>query len=224
MLYPAGCFAGIETAIPGHCLLSLKNLRFMNPKKYPYMSKAQYQAIIGWKIQHVHYTEVDLYPASPRPYYRTENVRLHTVDIALCFSSALGQQAIIYWHEETPMHYSLQLKTGTGKEVAGQRTWEVSDESFWRDCPGQTVTDVEVLHAPSNTEARHSLVQNDPVYVQTLILHFSHGKTVIVSAAELPGNGQGKAVTGTNNLLVTDDETLARKYKLFVTAGQYLGK
>ena len=122
------------------------------------------------------------------------------------------------------MYYSLQLKTGTGKEVAGQRTWEVSDESFWRECLGQTITDVDVLHAPLITESTHAFTQNDPLYVQTLILHFSGGKAVIVSAAELPGNGQGKAVPGTNNLLVTDDEMLARECQMFVTDRQYVGK
>jgi hypothetical protein len=176
-----------------------------------------YREITGWMIQAVHYTEVDLYPASPRPYFRTDNPRLHTVDMALSFFASPGGWFTFLWREETPVQYGVHLELGERKKADGQRTWNVSEEPFWRATLGHRISGVEVIGVPLDTGSRQEGRQHSATCVQTVVLHFSNGKAVFVSAAELPLSGQGKAILGTNNLLVADDETLAKQCNLINT-------
>jgi hypothetical protein len=188
----------------------------MRRENHPHYTEAHYRQLCGWQIQGVHYTEVDLCPARPRPYYQTDNPNLHTVDIALCLCSSAGQNATISWREMTPSQHSLQLRLGAVNAMAGQRTWDASEESIWQALIGHSITGVDVLEAPLNQTTLQKGNEEPHSYVQTLVLWFSNGKPLFISAAELPLYGWGKAIRGADNLLITGDETLAKECELFV--------
>lgn len=146
------------------------------------------QLLVGWQIVKVAYTEVDYYPAAPRPCYHTEKPNLHSVDFALSFYDTKGNAAIVVWQEVPTGGYELHLHQGVKQETAGQRTWDVSQDLLWQPFINTTITAVRMQQT---TDAGHP----------SLILAFSNSQSIQIQAAELNTGSNGGKVES-NNLLV----------------------
>lgn len=147
------------------------------------------QSLVGWQIVKVAYTEVDYFPAAPRPCYHTENPNLHSVDFALCFYNTHENAACIVWQEAPTGGYQLQLQPGPGPETAGQRTWDVSKDPLWQPVTGSTITAVKTQTTAGDAHP-------------SLVVVFSPGPLIQVRAAELTTGSKGESVAS-NNLLIS---------------------
>lgn len=175
--------------------------------------------VIGQALQQVDYTEVDYYPAHPQPCFTTDHSQIHTVDFAVCLYFSNGKTLEITWKnfqvkdKETYNVYGLHIGEAMQdqKSVAGQRTWNVSEEGIWQEVIGQRIKEVNVFWSKARVEGPEREKELDYFHLQAIALKFENQKTIIISMAELQAGNSTKVVRGTNNLLITTDESLARK-------------
>jgi hypothetical protein len=167
----------------------------------------------------VEYTEVDYFPADPQPSYKTEHYQIHTVDFSVHLYFTNNKSIEISWknfevlEEEEYNVYGLDVCFGHGlkKGLPGQRTWDVSKEGIWQDLIGQSIEDIKAYWSKTYVETPKERKEFDSLRLQAVAYVFSNNKTIVVSIAELQSGNLQKVVRGTNNLLVTTNESLAKK-------------
>ncbi|RYZ62197.1 MAG: hypothetical protein EOO14_02980 [Chitinophagaceae bacterium] len=175
--------------------------------------------VIGWTVQNVSYTEVDYYPAHPQRCYTTENSQIHTVDFSVSLHFTNGKSMEISWKnfeiqaEEEYNAYGLSIRilAENAPSLAGQRTWDVSEETPWMQVVEQPVRDVKIYWSQTRVETPRETKELDFKHPQAIALHFPGDHTIFLSIAEFQSGNLHKVVRGVNNLLVTSNEVLARQ-------------
>lgn len=175
--------------------------------------------IVGCALQGVEYTEVDYYPAHPQPCYATDHPQIHTVDFSVRLHFTNHKTFEISWKnfeildEEEYNAYGLNIRFNLEdkKRLAGQRTWDVSKESTWQQLLGQPVQDVKIYWTKTWVETPTETKELNHMHPQAIGLFFPGNQTIFISIAEFQSGNLHKVVRGVNNLLVTTDESLARK-------------
>lgn len=180
--------------------------------------KHECRQVIGWVVQQVEYTEVDYYPAHPQPCYATDHPQIQTVDFSVRLFFTNHKNVEISWKnfevkDEPYNTYGLHLNFNATAQssLPGQRTWNVTGESPWQDLTGKAVKDVKVYWTRTWSETTEESKQSDLLCPQGIAFIFADGKTIFISIAEFQAGNLHKVVRGANNLLVTTDESLAKK-------------
>ncbi|NTS40627.1 hypothetical protein HRG84_06885 [Flavisolibacter sp. BT320] len=175
--------------------------------------------VIGWTVQNITYTEVDYYPAHPQRCYTTENSQIHTVDFSVSLHFTNGKSMEISWknfeiladEEYNTYGLSIRILQENAPSLAGQRTWDVSEETPWMQVIEQPVQDVIIYWSRPWVETPRETKELDFMHPQAIALDFPGAQTIFLSIAEFQSGNLHKVVRGVNNLLVTSNETLAKQ-------------
>jgi hypothetical protein len=175
--------------------------------------------VIGWVVQRISYTEVDYYPANPQRCYTTENPQIHTVDFSVSLQFTNGKSMEVAWknfeimaeEEYTAYGLSIRVHTENLTSLAGQRAWDVSEETPWMPLIGQPVQDLKIYWTQTLVETPRESKKLDYMHPQGIALVFPNEQTIFISIAEFQSGNLHKVVRGVNNLLVTSSEALAKQ-------------
>ena len=182
--------------------LSKKHLEF----------EASCRQIIGLTICKVEYAELPVESTNSTPFfwYPTRFPNLHSVDFSIYLHAETGQIADIFWGAQFYQYdLCLQLSASSINQPADnsfRRTVDVSRSDLWAKFIGTRITDIRI-HWESFR------MTEIIVYPQDFQLTFSNNHTVFISLAQLH-QGHDEVSKGSDNLMVTDNEELARQVKM----------
>ncbi len=165
------------------------------------------RTLIGLVFHKVEYTELIYDQSNPTPFYNTDYPSIHTVDFSVLLHSD-HKITELCWTSEF-FSYGVGLKTHDKFDSPADQLWDVSNAQIWKNVVGQKVTDVEVKWETVYGFSLDGKQTSEDVYPQDLILRFQNEQNMIVSAAEFISTG--KVIGMMDNLLVTNDEVLAKE-------------
>lgn len=170
-----------------------------------------FRSLVGLCLRKVEYLEINYHPDKPSPEFLTKYERLHSIDFAVLLH---GDQdpAYLCWDDQF-CQFGIGAHYDEMPEVNKGIAWDVSTEKLWAPFCAQTITAATVYWESLVMIDPRSGKQHSITYPQSLRLDFDHGKSICLSAAELPEFEEG-VYTMMDNLLVTDDAHLARQLKL----------
>ena len=174
--------------------------------------EASCRQIIGLTICKVEYAELPVESTNSTPFfwYPTRFPNLHSVDFSIYLHAETGQIAEIFWGAQFYQYdLCLELSASSINQPADnsfRRTVDVSGSDLWANFIGTRITDMKI-HWESFR------MTEIIVYPQDFQLTFSNNHTVFISLADLH-QGDDEVSKGSDNLMVTDNEELARQVKM----------
>lgn len=168
--------------------------------------------IIGLTIIKVEYVEVAYEPTNPKPFYSTPFKNLDSVDFSIFFHTDAGKLVEIYWDGKF-FQYGIGVKINQPSILLGSVKWDVSDSELWKKFIGKTIVDT-LISWETVTTTTATWRKDKFTYPQDLKIAFSNGKHIFISAAGFLNQGDDVVYGMHDNLMVTDDEELARQVKM----------
>jgi hypothetical protein len=181
--------------------------------------EASCRQIIGLTICRVEYAELPYVSTDSTPCYGypTQFPNLHSVDYSISLHAETGQIAEIFWGAQfTQYDLCLELSAASINRLADdsfRRTVDVSGSDLWAKYIGTRITDIRIHWESFRMTEIFLLKTRRIVYPQDFQLTFSNNHTMFISLAELDRGGN-KVSKGCDNLMVTDNEELARQVNM----------
>jgi hypothetical protein len=169
--------------------------------------------IIGRTIKKVLYEEIKYDFGNNEvvtPYYKTRFPNVDTIDFAIIFQSDTDFIEIKW--DTTFFQYGVTVErvNDFNPEERYGRIWEVSVNGLWKPNLYCTIIDVSIQWE----EVWHTSDGDIIAYPQAILLYLSNNRRLIISAAEFLSADNEEAMGFLDNLLVTDDEELAKQIKM----------
>ena len=175
--------------------------------------------IIGCTVQKVQYAEIDYYPDSPQPCYKTAYPEIDSIDFSVSLFTSGNNEIEIFWDDDF-YPYGVGIRIDEKSAFNGNRKWDVSHEQMWEDCIGQRIIEVIIYWDETWINSSITGYKNYYTYPLGLGLFFSHGEKIIIGAAEFKNKDFETAHSGMDNLLVTSNEELALKTQMIFVEGR----
>jgi hypothetical protein len=164
--------------------------------------------IIGLTVDSVEYHELDYFPDAPIPCFYTNFSNIHSVDFSIIIHS--GNDSIqIFWSSEF-FQFGIGLKINEASVDSNYKNWDVSKEDIWSKFIGEKVSDINIGWEDVIDEKSNDVI----IYPQFMIISFTNENMIIISAAEFLNSLQSEVMGMFDNLIVTDDENLAKQVKM----------
>lgn len=168
--------------------------------------------LIGLTIIKVEYVEVAYESTNPQPYYSTSFKNLDSVDFSIFFHTDTRKLVEIYWDGEF-FQYGIGVKIDEPSSILGSVKWDVSGGELWKKFIGKTIVDT-LISWETVTTTSATWRKDKFTYPQDLKIAFSNGKHIFISASGFLNQGDEIVHGMHDNLMVTDDEELARQVKM----------
>lgn len=169
--------------------------------------------IIGLTVLKVEYYEIMYDQIDPTPNYPTHFKNLDSVDYSIFLYTDQDNIIEIYW-DEIFHQFGIGLKLNENSDFSGGITWGVSNNDLWKQFIGTTISDIQITWETVTRKEGKSLKTEGIVYPQNIKISFSNDKHIFVSAAGFLNQGEKEVHGMSDNLMVTDNEELARLVKI----------
>jgi len=172
------------------------------------------QQLVGLTINDVEYSEIIYDPSNPNPSFSTQFTNLDSVDFSIFFHTKENKLIEIYWDDKF-FQFGIGIKINSPSDFSGNIKWNVSEYDLWKKFIGEIITGIDITWESITVETNTNKVEKF-VYPQDLKITFSNNKNIFISASEFK-NQDAKEVYGmSDNLIVTDNEELARRVKMLI--------
>jgi len=169
--------------------------------------------IIGLTVLKVEYSEIDYEPTKSKPYYPTQFKNLDSVDFSIFLHTDKDRLLEFYWDGKF-YQYGIGIKINETSNFSGHIKWDVSGSDLWKKFIGTTITDINISWEQVMTKEEKSGKTESFVYPQHIKISFSNEKKIFISAAGFLNESDNEVYGMLDNLIVTDNEELAREVKM----------
>jgi len=173
----------------------------------------KFRHLIGLTLSKVEYIEIDYSPEYPKPWYQTKFKEIDSIDFSIILYFEHQSHAEIYWDGQF-FQYGIGLQINKGPIFSGYRKWNVTENEMWKKFIGQSIKETKITWESVTTTEDRTGIQEHIVYPQDLKIEFSNNKDIFISAAAFMDEWDDTAYGFMDNLLVTDNETLAKEVKM----------
>lgn len=176
--------------------------------------KSHCEKLIGKKIVSVGYAEIDYGKLENRPsepYYHTHYENIHTIDFSIFMHTDQNEKLEFHWDSKF-FQYDIGLKINGKSDFSGCKHWNLTDHEIWSNILNLEIKDVKLGWEKVNTEESNGF--KETIYPQDITLTFENGKNIFISAAQFLNQNDKEAFGMSDNLLITDNEELARMTKI----------
>jgi hypothetical protein len=171
--------------------------------------------LLGLTVLNVEYVEVAYDSTNPKPCYRTQFEEIDTVDFSIFLHCDNDTVVEICWDEQF-YQYGIGIRINEPSKFPGNITWDVTGNDLWRRFIGTTIIDIDVTWETVTETERTTRKTRCFTYPQEMQLAFSNDKSIFISAAAFISQGDKEVYGMMDNLMVTDNEELARQVKMIV--------
>lgn len=171
------------------------------------------QELIGLKIVKIEYAEINYEPENPKSFYHTKYPNLDSVDFSVFLDTDTDKLIEVYW-DDIFFQFGISIKINEPSDFKGFIKWDVSDKELWNKFIGATITDVKIAWETVVSTYKHSNKKENYVYPQSIKLTFSNSEAIFISASSFYNKDEKEVYGMSDNLMVTDNEELARQIKL----------
>lgn len=169
--------------------------------------------LIGLTILKVEYSEINYQPTNPKPYYSTQFINLDSVDYSIFLHTDKNKLVETYWDDKF-FQFGIGIKINQPSDFSGEIKWDVSNNEIWKHFVGLTISDIDISWETVTTTEVNSSKTGSFVYPQDIKITFSNTKSIFISAAGFLNPEDKKVHSMRDNLMVTDNEELARQVKM----------
>ncbi len=169
--------------------------------------------LIGLTVLKVEYYEIMYDQTDPTPNYPTHFKNLDSVDYSIFLHTDHDNIIEIYW-DDIFYQFGIGIKLNAPSDFSGGITWDVSNNDLWKQFIGTTISDIQITWETVTSIEEKSLNTERSVYPQYIKISFSNDKHIFVSAAGFLNQGDKEVHGMSDNLMVTDNEELARLVKM----------
>jgi len=174
--------------------------------------------LIGLKIVKVKYAEVLSNIPDAEPQYKTHIDDVDSVDYAVFLYTASNDVIEICWDTRF-VQYEIGIKINESVPSPIYRLWDVSSHAMWKGILAATIINVTIgwqeinTYKPSQKAVLGLTRAPKTASPQYIIIEFSHGQSIYVSASQFFGD-ESAASGMLSNLLVTNNEAVARRVNM----------
>ena len=173
----------------------------------------RFEPLIGLKLSKAEYLEINYGSDYPSPFYQTRFKDIDSVDFSVILHFEDGYKAEFFWDGQF-FQYGVGLKLNSESVFSGYRKWDVSENELWKKFIGDSMKEIEInWEWVTTTEEKTGKVEKFD-YPQDVKLSFSSNKNIFISAAAFMEEDDEKVYGLMDNLLVTDNEQLARQVNM----------
>jgi len=169
--------------------------------------------LIGLTISSVQYLEVVYSETDPKPFYKTEFEDLDSIDFSITLKTTDNQTVEIYWDDRF-YQFGIGIKLNEKSDFTWGQKWEVSNTALWEKFIGMTIVNISLSWESITVTEFESGKKRVYTYPQDVKIAFSNDKQIFISAAGFLKEGDKEVCCVLDNLVVTDNEELARKVKM----------
>jgi len=169
--------------------------------------------LIGLSVFKVEYSEIVYESTDPQPNYQTQFKNLDSVDFSIFLHTDKDKLVEIYWDDQF-FQFGIGIKINKKSDFSGNIKWDVSTTDLWKKFIGTTIFDIHITWGIVTIKEEMSGKTENFVYPQDIKVTFSNDKNIIISAAGFLNQGDDKVNGMLDNLIVTDNNELARKVKM----------
>lgn len=171
------------------------------------------QQLIGLKVVKVEYAEINYEPENPKSFYHTKYPNLDSVDYSVFLHTHADKLIEIYW-DDIFFQFGIGIKINQPSDFKGFIKWDVSGNELWNKFIETTITDVKIIWETVTSTYKYSYKKENYVHPQSIKLTFSNNKTICISASSFYDKDENEVYGMSDNLMVTDNEELARQIKM----------
>lgn len=169
------------------------------------------KSCIGATLNEVEYLEINYQEECPEPFYKTKYDKIDSVDFSIIFFTS--KQKIEFHWDGSFFQYGIGFQFDSEAETATGKKWSVSQNSLWKKFIGHKIIDLNLTW--EEVRVNHNLWKSEKfIYPQDLRIDFSNNKSVFISAASFLNEDDKEVMGLSDNLTVTDNESLARQIKM----------
>ena len=169
--------------------------------------------LIGLTVLKVEYSEIIYEQTNPIPYYPTQFKNLDSVDFSIFLHTDKDKLVEIYWDGKF-FQFGIGIKINEPSDFSGNIKWDVSSNDLWKHFIGTTISDIHITWETVTTTEEKSGKIESFIYPQDIKITFSNDKNIFISAAGFLNQGNEEVYGMLDNLIVTDNEELARQIKI----------
>lgn len=171
------------------------------------------QQLTGMTVLKVEYSELIYELSHPIPHYQTHFENIDSIDFSIFLYTDKDSVVEICWDDEFE-EYGIGIKINQLSQFSGTMIWDVSDNKLWKKFIGATISAVDInWDTVTSTEVKTSKTDRY-AYPQDMKITFSDGGKVFISAARFLSEDDKEVFGMCDNLVVTDDEVLAKKTRV----------
>lgn len=185
----------------------------MNLTKEQIEFQKKSETMIGLKLSRVEYLEIDYSPEYPNPSYKTKFEEIDSLDFSIILHFENRFKVEICWDPEF-YSYGIGLKLNTESELSNCRNWDVTGSELWKKFIGEVVQRTDIVWSWVSRTGENKGKVDYFIYPETIKLQFSNGRNIFISAANFIDEGGDKVEGLMDNLLVTDNEKLAKQVNM----------
>lgn len=171
--------------------------------------------LIGLKIIKVEYSEIVYESENPKPFYTTQFTNLDSVDFSIFLHTDNDKLIEIYWDDKF-FQFGIGIKINEPTDFSDNIKWDVSSKDLWKQFIGTVITDIKITWEKVSTIEEKTDKTEEFVYPQDIKINFSNDKNIFISAAGFLNEGDKEVYGMLDNLMVTDNEELARQVKMVI--------
>ena len=169
--------------------------------------------LVGLEIQRVEYSEIK-YGAGP--YYPTKFPDLHSVDYSIFLYTSPSEKIEIYW-DDTFFQFGVGVKINEPSQFSNYIVWDVSNVNVWKDAIRAKISSVKIHWETVKTTSQNGEKIESFIYPQGMTIDFANDEKIFVSAAGFLNPEDDIAYGHLDNLLVTNNEELARQVNMIAS-------
>lgn len=169
--------------------------------------------LLGLTVLNVEYVELAYESTNPKPHYRTQFEEIDTVDFSIFLHCDNDTVVEICWDGQF-YQYGIGIRINEPSRFPGNITWDVSGNDLWKKFIGTTIIDIDVTWLPTTLTEVKTRKPKSFTYPQDIAVTFSNDKNIFISAAAFLSQGNKEVYGMMDNLMVTDNEELARQVKM----------
>lgn len=163
-------------------------------------------------LNDVEYLEINYESENPQPNYKTGFGEIDTVDFSIIFHTDRSKVEF-YWDGQF-YQFGIGVRFDEADEVATGQKWNVSKTTLWEKFIGEKITHVQLSWEEITSHWDNPSKSQKHIYPQYITIHFGMSKSIFISAAGFFNEGDKEVRGFSDNLIVTDNESLARKVKM----------
>jgi hypothetical protein len=169
--------------------------------------------LIGLTVLKVEYSEIVYEPTNPKPYYLTQFTNIDSVDFSIFLHTDKDKLVEIYWDSKF-YQFGIGIKINEKSDFSGTIKWDVSGNDLWEKFIGKTISEVNITWETVTTREEKTGKTESFVYPQDIKIIFTNDEKIFISAAGFLDQGDKEVYGMLDNLMVTDNEELARQVKM----------
>ncbi|MEL6562018.1 MAG: hypothetical protein AAFQ94_27775 [Bacteroidota bacterium] len=161
----------------------------------------------------VEYYEIAYESTNLTPCFRTNFERIHSIDYSIILTTTNGRFELC-WDDEF-FQYGIGINNHSKTSFSNSQCWNVSTEDIWAELLGCQITSIKIDWDKVTTQYNDG-TKEQKTYPQSIRVSFSNHRRIFISAAGFLNEDDTKVMGMMDNLIVSDDEVIARKVRMIV--------